>query len=64
MQKWIHSQIYTIPFWPSENLIETLEKKFRRETLKYDAFRKSIITPPPHPPPSTPLGGPTRDVKC
>ena len=52
-QKCITNQIYTIHFWPLEKLVETFEKKFRRETLKNDVFRKSILTPQPS---RTPLG--------
>ena len=54
MQKCIKSQNYTIHFWPSENLLETLEKKICRETLKSEVFRKSILTP--HPLPRPPWG--------
>ena len=49
---------FTLPFWPLEDPLETLEKKFRRQTLKNEVFRKSIW-PPPQTPPLTPLGCPT-----
>ena len=53
MQKCIKSQIYTIPFWPSENPLETLEKNFAAKRSKMRFFENRFW------PPSTPPGGPT-----
>ena len=61
MQKCIKSQIYT-PFLILGEPPWNFTKKFRRETLKNEVFRKSILTPLPSTPlenrfwlPSTPL---------
>ena len=55
MQKCIKCQIYTIPFWPSENLLETLEKNFAAKRLKMRFFENRFWPPPP-PQPRPPLG--------
>ena len=46
MQKCIKSQIYT-PFLALGEPPRDLRKKFRREMLKNEVFRKSILTPTP-----------------
>ena len=54
MKKYIKSQIYTITFWPSENLRETLEKNFAAKRLKMSFSKIDFDAPPP--PSLTPLG--------
>ena len=46
MQKCIKSQMYTFLFDPRRTSLK-LYKKVRREKLKNEVFRKSILTPPP-----------------
>ena len=51
--KCIKGQIYTIPFWPLENRLETLEKNLAAKRLKVRFF-ENRFDPPPYT--STPWG--------